>query len=220
VAPAQRILFLPKQEGQIAMAAGEPVDPTTPVSVPGAPDDRLPLNADGQASGALNLASPMFNVHPSPQGIGGWLVIVAIGLVISPFLTLGYMWTDFHSLTSADRVLAEQLVPGLTTLVGFEFFGNAFLFAAWLPVFVLFLRQRRLFPRTYQLWLGAILVARAAEYTLSFRLGTGATGEGAATLVQNLHSKLGLGVLKALVAAAIWISYVGVSERVKATFVN
>ena len=203
------------------MAAGGPVDPQVPAYVADAPNEHLPMNAAGPASrDTLNLASPMFNVHPSPYGIGGWLVMVAIGLIISPFLMLGHLWADFHSLASPDRLLAERLVPGLTTLVAFEFFANALLLAAWAPVVVLFFRERRLFPRTYQLWLGGIFVARFAEYTLSFRLGTGAIANAASSVVEHLHSKLGLNVLQALVAAAIWISYIAVSERVKATFVH
>lgn len=199
------------------MAVDDPVEPTFPA----VPNDPLTLNQGSAASAdAQNLVSPMFNVQPSPYGIGGWLVIVTIGLIISPFLMLGHLWTDFHSLASPDRVLAERAVPGLTTLVALEFFANALLFAAWVPVVVLFFREHRFFPRTYQLWLGGILVARFAEYTLSFRLGTGVIGEGAATVVQHLHSKLGLGVLQALFAAAIWISYIELSARVKATFVN
>jgi len=202
------------------MAAGEPVDPITPVSVPGAPDDRLPLNADGQASDALNLASPMFNVHPSPQGIGGWLVLVAIGLVVTPFMLVRYLWLDLHSLRYPARFLIGLRVPGLPTLIAFEFFANAVLLVGLGFLIFFFFREDRIFPRTYQLWMGSALVARIAELTLSFHLGVGSSWEGAAELVANLHSKLGFGVLRALVSAVVWITYFEMSERVKATFVK
>lgn len=203
------------------MAAGEPVDPITPVSIPSAPDDRLPLNPDSPASAdVLNLASPMFNVHPSPQGIGGWLVLVAIGLAVTPLLLIRYLWLDLHELRWPARVLIGLRVPGLPTLIGFEFFANAVLLVALFFLIYFFFTEDRLFPRTYQLWMGSALVARIAELTLSFHLGAESSWEGAAKLVADLHAKLGFGVFRALISAAIWITYFEMSERVKATFVK
>lgn len=199
------------------MAAGDPVDPTFPA----VPNDPLTLNPDSPASAdALNLASPMFNVHPSPYGIGGWLVLVAIGLVVSPLMLIRYLWLDFHSLRFPTRVLIGLRVPGLPTLVAFEFVTNAMLLVGLGFLIILFFRERRLFPRTFQLWMGSALIAKIAELTLSFHLGTGSTWQGASQVVADLHAKLGLSTLQALVSAIVWISYFELSERVKATFVH
>jgi Protein of unknown function (DUF2569) len=220
--PGHRILFLPEPEDESAMAAGNPVDGRAGNAITGAANDTLPPNPNGQPSPseALNLASPMFNIHPSPQGIGGWLVLVAIGLVITPFLLIRYLLLDLHSLRLPARTLIGLRVPGLPTLVGLEFFDNALLLAGLVFLVVLFFREKRQFPRIYQLWLAFALVGKVVELTLSFHLGVGSSWEGAANLVANLHSKLGFSVLKSAIAAIVWIGYFEVSERVKATFVH
>jgi hypothetical protein len=204
------------------MAAGDPVDEITGSATTGEADDSLHPDQNGQASasGALNLASPMFNIHPSPQGMGGWLVLVAIGLVVTPFLLIRYLVLDFHSLRLPARVLIGLRVPGLPTLIGLEFFDNAVLLAGLALLIVLFFREKRQFPRIYQIWLAFALVGKIVELTLSFHLGAGSSWEGTANVVANLHSKLGLGVLQSAIVAIVWICYFEVSERVKATFIH
>jgi hypothetical protein len=143
-----------------------------------------------------------------------------MGLVVTPFLLIHYLLLDLHSLQLPTRTLIGLRVPGLPTLVGLEFFDNALLLVGLAFLLVLFFREKRQFPRTYQLWLAFALVGKIAELTLSFQLGVGSSWEGAANLVATVHSKLGFSVLQSVIGAIVWISYFEVSERVKATFVH
>jgi len=210
------------QEAPSTMDAGDRVDEVASDSVATTLGDNSQMIQHGEStpSEALNLASPMFNIHPSPQGIGGWLVLVAIGLVVAPLFLIRYLWIDFHSLTAPNRALIELRLPGLPALIGLEFFSNALLLVGLGFLLVLFFREHRLFPRSYQLWLCLALVAKIAMLSLSFRLGMDSTWEGARNVVANLHSRLAFGVAQSLIAAVIWISYFEMSERVKATFVH
>jgi len=204
------------------MAISDPVGEIAGSATTGEANDGLYPNQDGQASPfeTLNLASPMFNIHPNPEGIGGWLVLVAVGLVVTPFLLIRYLVLDYHSLKFPTRAFIGLRVPGLPTLIGLEFFDNAVLLAGLAFLIVLFFREKRQFPRIYQFWMAFALVSKIVELTLSFHLGAGSSWEGTANVVANLHSKLGFGVFESLIAAIVWISYFEVSERVKATFVH
>lgn len=203
------------------MADGDTVDALVPDLPKGQPSDSLAPDQKNELSPqALNLASPMFNLHPSPEGIGGWLVLVAIGLVITPILLMQILWRDFHFLRIPTRLLIGMRVPGLPTLLALEFFNNAVMLAGLAFLVVLFFREKRQFPRLYELWLGYAVVARVTELTLSFRLGAESSWEGAAKVVADLHSKLGISVLQSVVAAIVWIGYFEVSKRAKATFIR
>lgn len=201
------------------MAAGIPTDDVSPTARSGAPGGELSELQQTPSAEDLQFASPMFNIHPSPHGIGGWLVLVAIGLVVSPFILVHAAWLDFHSLSYPSRVLIGVRIPGLPTLVGFEFFANTFLLSGWLLLIVLFFREHRLFPKTFQLWMAFSLVARAVEYALSLRLRTD-SWDAAGNVVAGLHARLGMSALQALIGAVLWISYMELSERVKSTFVR
>jgi hypothetical protein len=168
----------------------------------------------------LRLSSPMFSFDPHAHGIGGWLILVLLGLVASPVLLCRIIWTDFHSLTGPNHRFIGIHVPGLPALVGFELFANVSLVAILLLLLFFFFREDRRFPRLFQFWLGVSLVARMAEYTLSLRIGFHAGWEGAQQTLAGLHGKLALDVFQGLVAAVVWIWYFQVSHRVKATFVR
>lgn len=176
--------------------------------------------AEGPPSPATHLSSPMFETDPPQRGIGGWLILVALGLVLVPFMLLHAMWEDVGSLMSANRALVDLRIPGLSALIVFVLFVNSILLLGLVALIVPFFREQRRFPRLYQLWLGFSLVARLAEYTLSYRIGAQSGWEGAPQVIEDLHAKLGAAAWQAALAAIVWIAYFETSRRVKATFVN
>ena len=168
----------------------------------------------------LDLSTPMFDSDPDVHGIGGWLILVLIGLIVSPFVLLHAIWLDLRPLTGTNLALIGIRLPGLPALITFELFANLVLFAGLIVLLVFFFRESRRFPRLFQLWLGLSLAARLAEYTLSLQIGTHSDWEGASQLMSNMHAKLAVNALQGLIAAILWISYFQVSRRVKATFVR
>ncbi|MGB6871428.1 MAG: DUF2569 family protein [Acidobacteriaceae bacterium] len=168
----------------------------------------------------LHLSTPMFDSDPHVRGIGGWLVLILLGLVAGPFILGRDIWTDYRSLTGPGHLFIGLRFPGLPSLIGFELFANLFLVLGLPLLIIFFFREDHRFPRMYQLWLGISLAARMAEYTLSLRVGAQAGWEGASQVIANLHGKLVVNVLQGLLAAVVWISYLQVSRRVRATFIN
>ncbi|HTX40709.1 MAG TPA: DUF2569 domain-containing protein [Acidobacteriaceae bacterium] len=160
-----------------------------------------------------------FELDDAPQGIGGWLVLVAIGLAVSPFFMSFYVWRDLHFLSSPGRTLAGKLIPGLPTLVAVEMLLNLALLAGCLALNVLFYREKRILPRCFQLWLIFAFVAALTEYSLT-RFGLGAVTGIAANIVATTTEKLAFQTGRALFTAVIWVTYFSASKRVRATFVH
>lgn len=126
----------------------------------------------------------------APVGIGGWLVLPAINVVLQPLLAL-----PFAGLLVVLASPHERGHAGLPAAFAFALYG---LFA--LVVAVFFFGKRRLAPVLYIIMV-LINVAVAV-------LGT-------SSLATSSDS-----VLRAVVGAAIWIPYFLLSKRVKATFVH
>lgn len=73
------------------------------------------------------LSTPMFDSDPYVRGIGGWLVLVLLGLIAGPFILGKDIWKDYRSLTGPNHWLISLRLPGLPAVIGFELFANLFL---------------------------------------------------------------------------------------------
>jgi hypothetical protein len=168
----------------------------------------------------LNLGIPTFTVDHGLEGIRGWLILVAIGLIVNPFLLLLAASTDIRILGGPNHAVINARLPGVMPLISLELFANAVLFAGTIVLAVLFFRENRRFPRLYQFWLGFSFVAKLAEYTFALQLAPQADWPEAGTVIQSTQSKLAFDTLRAAIAAMVWIAYFQVSRRAKATFVR
>ena len=148
------------------------------------------------------------------NGVGGWLILPAIGIVLQPFVvgvTLyqnasSYSASAWQNLTGNDA-LSPYLIPWLL----FELVGNMGLLVVSIALLVLFVRKRTRVPVVY---LGY------AVFTVLF-LGLDGI---AAALIQTEDAapstRENAQLLRAIVVTALWGSYFMLSERVKATFVR
>jgi Protein of unknown function (DUF2569) len=133
--------------------------------------------------------------HPDRQGIGGWSLIIALGVMLEPFI-LG--WQTFNAFRYADWTGMEpnQIVVG-RVLIGL--LGGLFL--AWaIYNAVLFFKRHRWFPWA---WLG---------------LNGLLTGVTMVMAIFDPDSRAGLFTL--LYWTVIWGAYLFRSQRVKNTFVR
>ena len=152
-----------------------------------------------------------------PSGIGGWLILPAIGLVVSPFLQ-GYELfreilpslspTVLRTLSDPNSANYSALwVPGII----FEAVSNILIFALtlWLA-YLFFFRKSALVPRLFIIWLAAHFVIQLLDWLLTKSL--------------PLPEQSANGVLtslgRSIVNALIWIPYFIRSIRVKNTFVG
>lgn len=174
---------------QVASAAPAPVE--------NAQGDPLQMLSQ-QLATAPRLAKRM----PAPKGIGGWLVLPAIGLVVGPGLSILLLLGWARLLPILDPELkGDARFWALALLDGASI-------AATVAVAVLFfLKRRSAVPAIIGLMVASILIS-LVQLFLSSALFGGMDG-------QDIKP-----VIHATVYGAIWIPYFLVSKRVKETFVR
>jgi hypothetical protein len=142
------------------------------------------------------------SVDPRLAGIGGWLVLPALGLILSAIL---------GPVVLGLTVVALQQLP--STEYG-AYFAVSILVQVGLYVFLLvalarFFGKRRSAPAT----IIGLIIADLAACLLLIMMAASMDAE-------ELVIGDAKGLIRALIAAGIWIPYFRVSKRVKATFVR
>ncbi len=151
------------------------------------------------------------------QGLGGWLILVGIGLCLGPLVRCANLllnWEGFFSMQTWQAVAlpeSEQYHPLYTPLLIFELLCNVVLLGWNILAICLFFDRRRFFPRAY---IG--LLVFNAVFLLTDEIVGAAIPSVAAAATGSSKATL----LRALVMSAIWIGYMLTSRRVKATFVR
>jgi hypothetical protein len=171
----------------------------TAVSVP----EPAPIQA--QDSSPEQSWAPTFSTGNDLEGIGGWLILVAIGLAIGPFTLLYGVFTDLQVFFGARFQAGLAHLPGLTSLILFEAVSNTIFLFALIVLNVMFYGKKRAFPRLMIAYLAFNCVVILIDHFGALRY--------------NPHAG-SLAVLRSVVGTFVWIPYYVVSERVKATFVQ
>lgn len=211
--------FFPPNWPMIALAAGimlaggwlalrlarrpNPAPPAPPLLEPAPSAD--PYSHRGRAAAA------------EADGLGGWLILVAVGLLVRPVMILftiiqakdGYFNAGAWQLLSTPGT--EHHLPNFTLVAPLELIVNftLFTYAVFLPV--LFFRRSHLFPRAIQVFLGlCVLTAFFGIWSNSLL--------GQVDAPQKLEAYRLL--VQTVIGAVIWIPYFSMSRRVQRTFVR
>ena len=155
-------------------------------------------------------------IDPGLQGIAGWLLLPALGIVLQPLKILkdiveqvpAYAADNWMLLTTAGQASYHALwAPTLL----FELAANLGLLVFSVLLAILFFQRRSNVPRVYVAFLGGALII-------------GVLDQMAAGLIPAVdHAASGSGwttVFRQVLALAIWGSYFTTSRRVKSTFVK
>jgi len=167
---------------------GEPVNPYAPPSSELVQEAAPEPGAEG--------------VDPKLVGIGGWLVLPAIGLVLGPLvglIGLLVLLGLFPELSAAGHggVLTAEILAGLVLVLLQVYAATRF-----------FGKKRNLPTVMTVLYVGTVV---AAGVLLVIELAAGA---------QEFATESGKQLVRAVVAAAVWVPYFHLSKRVQATFVR
>lgn len=142
------------------------------------------------------------------RGIGGWLSVLAIGVVLSPVISIIQMGAYYI------KIINENLLPqlfheniGLFGVVIFEMFVNLFLISFSIVLCVLFFRQSKKFPIRMIIFLVTNILITAIVAVLLYRF-------------DNSAVSYEVDLTRIVIYALIWGSYLIKSKRVKNTFVN
>ncbi len=148
--------------------------------------------------------------YQQEQDIGGWLVLVLIGLYATPIaLGISLVSNHFFQIDVWTR-LADSASgiynPAQALLLIFELAGNIGFLVFSVMLLILFHQRRTSLPRLMVYFYGAnfLFVFFDSALTTMFKLGE-ADGQG---------------IFRSLIGAAIWIPYFLKSERVKRTFIQ
>lgn len=152
-------------------------------------------------------------LQPSPEGLGGWLLLVGFGVCVKPLVLVAQMLAPGQTAVFRHRtweLLASPASPNYSPvwaplLMG-ELLFNLTLLAASIVLLVAFFARRQIFPRLFI----AVLVLNVVFIGLD-----GA----AASLVSGAKGDSG-DVGRMMLMAFIWVPYMLRSRRVKATFVR
>ena len=141
---------------------------------------------------AIPFAFCIWTANRSPtSGIAGWLLLPAIGLVISPIISVLSILNFYEILPKADAKYVDAL--------NFAIMKNAIMFCFYFYVAVLFFYKKHKAPRMY-------IILLLTNLGLSL-----------ITLIQGGGYFL-KPVIFSLLQACIWIPYLNTSKRVIATF--
>ncbi len=174
--------------GAVFLYRYDPASPSIPPVIPGAP-------------GA------------GPSGLGGWLVLVSIGVVLSPF-TLAYTLVQsysayslpyWHSVTSPG---GESYHPLFGPYLIIELLGNITILASTILIAFLYFRKRSSFPRVFIIYMLFDAVFLWLDYALACAIP--------ATASENSLKD----PVRITIQCLVWIPYMLQSKRVEATFVN
>lgn len=149
-------------------------------------------------------------------GLGGWLVLPAFGLFARPIQVLfdmGGNWSvysteSWHSLTDPSGSAYHGLYAPVLI---FELLVNLTLLSFPVFLIILFFQRRRTFPPLFIMFLLFIAITTTLDQFGAQMIS--------AVAVQNT-SPISRELIQSYMACAIWIPYMLVSKRVKATFVR
>lgn len=151
------------------------------------------------------------------EGLGGWLALVGLGIIISPLRIIGVLFPTYlemfsnGSWTELTTLGTENYNPLWAPILYGEMAINVGLVLSWIFIASLFFCRKRAFPKWY---IGILL------FTLVFILVDALAIKTVLPTEPVLDAETLKELGRSLVASLIWIPYMLVSKRVKATFVK
>jgi len=136
------------------------------------------------------------------NGIDGWLILIAISLAFTPFvIARRILRTDLPIMLAYGTLAAHSV--GVAFVV-----RNLMTIAGLVLINILFYLKRRTFPLAMIVYWVWQILTHLGEFALY------------ATVLQERNATTIMRILSPLIGAAIWIPYLLLSRRVKATFVR
>lgn len=157
------------------------------------------------------------SIEENVEGIGGWLVLVALGVVFSPIRIVLELFSIYSGLFSdgtwefLTTPSTELYHPLWAPIILGELFINGALVLAWIVAIFLFFSKKRIFPKWY---IGILLFTLVFIILDAFAIKVVLPSEPA------FDDETAKELVRSIIASLIWIPYMLVSKRVKATFIK
>ena len=157
-------------------------------------------------------------LHPEDQkyaGLGGWLILIGIGLCFAPVTRVSLLakhWEGLFSLNAWQMVAmptGEHYHPLYAPLLIFEVLGNVLLLGINLLALGLFFKKRSLFPKVWMILMFSNAAFLWADGAVSGMIPFVSGSSGGSTWRKAFSASWG---------ALLWTAYLFKSKRVRATF--
>ena len=152
---------------------------------------------------------------PDTTRIGGWLIIIGIGLFLNPLFLLGnVIRNDFPRIDLVDTFsnpASPEYIPNISQFLYFEFLGNiSFVILAFFLVYN-FYAQKSLFPKFFI----TVIVLNLVFILFDIAWSTSVFPELEVFDVETTRQ-----LILQVVTCVVWVPYMLFSKRVKKTFVR
>ena len=151
-------------------------------------------------------------------GLGGWLIFVGIGVIISPFIFFFFLITTYVPIFSDGSIAllttkgSEHYVPGYSLLLFFELLSNLVIFFGSVYLMACFLSKSKYFPIHFIYLRLFTIVFFTLDIFLAYIMFP--------SVVSIFNYETMEPLLNSISVAVIWVPYMLYSKRVKNTFVN
>ncbi len=156
-------------------------------------------------------------IDPRYSGIGGWLILVMLGLLGTPVRVSFFIFNDLLPIFT-DGTIQLLTTPGTEfyhplwlPLLLFEVFSNAFFAVFAIVLLVYFFRRKKTLPRLIIIYFAANIAMLVADEIMCSFIPFIAAQSGAGSYTELVRS---------VISGVIWIPYFCNSVRVKSTFVK
>jgi len=153
--------------------------------------------------------------YRGPEGLGGWLILIGIGLVVSIVQLVNALATTYFPIFTQGQWQAlttpgsPNYHPLWAPALLLEVLGNLLFFAMATTLLVMYFCKSRWFPRIFIAYILSNFVFVTLDHFLSQAIPAVAAQGSSDTAVQ---------IFRSFLSAAIWAPYMLVSTRVKNTF--
>jgi len=151
------------------------------------------------------------------EGLGGWLFLLGIGIVISPIFTIQQIYPLFSELFSSNAWTllttpgTNSYKPYFASVIIIELTANILLLLGSIYMIKLFFKKNSLFPKFFIAVLLVKLFISIADH-ISYKVFIANTTVKFMALMDD--------ILIFLAFASVWTSYLLVSKRVENTFIH
>ncbi|MDR7307272.1 DUF2569 domain-containing protein [Rhodoferax saidenbachensis] len=149
-----------------------------------------------------------------PSGLGGWLILPSMGLLVSPLLMAKSVYDAYSPLMSTQTLalLANTQLPShnprLLPVVGLELLVNIAFILFTLTIIPKFFKKQASVPTLMAIWYAVPVAIHVVDIVLT----------DFAVSKTSVDAQLTSDAVKAVLIAAVWIPYFMRSIRVKNTF--
>jgi hypothetical protein len=158
-----------------------------------------------------NADAPAAAVSDGPEGIGGWLVLPILGLILTPLRGL----FQLGQLADVKEALAYLTQAQIAFLVIETVLSVAIVIVLPIVLLVLVFRKKRAFPRFYVIWAVLCLLFIVGDLLVLQALFKDFFAAGGVDIVDQETLK---DIGRAVALVAIWVPYMLNSRRVRNTF--